>query len=124
LLDKIIAQGGGPVLGLFSKRYSNSKRLFKRQDVRNLLSADPALCEIPLGKLTIIKDAKDKDVEAVELRFKGNRDNTCDGGVVTDAKIHLISQENLVSMQMNGQSKGWEELTGRAYTQKSNSYRS
>jgi SecD/SecF fusion protein len=22
-----------------------------------------------------------------------------------------------VSMQMNGQSKGWEELTGRAYTQ-------
>jgi SecD/SecF fusion protein len=28
LLDKIIAQGGGPVLGLFSKRYSNSKRLF------------------------------------------------------------------------------------------------
>jgi SecD/SecF fusion protein len=28
LFDKIIAQGGGPVLGLFSKRYSNSKRLF------------------------------------------------------------------------------------------------
>jgi hypothetical protein len=27
LLDKIIAKGG-PVLGLFSKRYSNSKRLF------------------------------------------------------------------------------------------------
>jgi SecD/SecF fusion protein len=28
LLDKIIAQGGGPVLGLFSPRHSNSKRLF------------------------------------------------------------------------------------------------
>jgi hypothetical protein len=24
LFDKIIAQGGGPVLGLFSKRYCNS----------------------------------------------------------------------------------------------------
>jgi SecD/SecF fusion protein len=41
------------------------------------------------------------------------------GGVVTDAKIHSISQEKAVSMQMNGQgAKGWEELTGRAYTQK------
>jgi SecD/SecF fusion protein len=28
------------------------------------------------GKITTIKDAKDKDVEAVELyAFKGNRDN-------------------------------------------------
>jgi SecD/SecF fusion protein len=28
LLDKIIAQGGGPVLGLFSRKDGNSKRLF------------------------------------------------------------------------------------------------
>jgi SecD/SecF fusion protein len=28
LLDKIIAQGGGPVLGLFSPKDNNSKRLF------------------------------------------------------------------------------------------------
>jgi SecD/SecF fusion protein len=34
-------------------------------------------------------------------------------------KIHSISQENQLSMQMNG-AKGWEELTGRAYTKKSN----
>jgi SecD/SecF fusion protein len=48
------------------------------------------------GKLTTIKGAKDKDVEAVELyAIKGNRDNepAMSGGVV-NAKIHSISQEN------------------------------
>jgi SecD/SecF fusion protein len=76
-----------------------------------------------LGKLTIIKGAKDKDVEAVELyAIKGNRDNepAMSGGVVTDAKDTFDqSGKPAVSMQMNGQgAKGWEELTGRAYTQK------
>jgi SecD/SecF fusion protein len=43
------------------------------------------------------------------------------GGVVTDAKDTFDqSGKPAVSMQMNGQGKGWEELTGRAYTQKSN----
>jgi SecD/SecF fusion protein len=73
------------------------------------------------GKLTI-KGAKDKDVEAVELYVKGNRDNepAMSGGVVTDAKDTFDqSGKPAVSMQMNGQgAKGWEELTGRAYTQK------
>jgi SecD/SecF fusion protein len=57
-----------------------------------------------LGKPTTIKDAKDKDVEAVELYIK-RRDNVAamSGGVVTDAKIHLINQENLLHLQMNGQ---------------------
>jgi SecD/SecF fusion protein len=42
------------------------------------------------------------------------------GGVVTDAKDTFDqSGKPAVSMQMNGQgAKGWEELTGRAYTQK------
>jgi SecD/SecF fusion protein len=41
LLDKIIAQGGGPVLGLFSpKDTATVNGYFKRQEVRNLLSAD------------------------------------------------------------------------------------
>jgi SecD/SecF fusion protein len=50
-----------------------------------------------LGKIDNNKGAKDKDVEAVELyAIKGNRDNepAMSGGVVTDAKIHSISQEN------------------------------
>jgi SecD/SecF fusion protein len=76
-----------------------------------------------LGKPTIIKDAKDKDVDAVELyALKGNRDNVAamSGGVVTDASDSFDqSGKPAVSMQMNGQgAKAWEELTGRAYTQK------
>jgi SecD/SecF fusion protein len=125
LLDKIIAQGGGPVLGLFSpKDTATVNGYFKRQDVRNLLSADQRYAKFLWGKLTIIKDAKDKDIEAVELyAIKGNRDNepAMSGGVVTDAKDTFDqSGKPAVSMQMNGQgAKGWEELTGRAYTQKS-----
>jgi SecD/SecF fusion protein len=59
-----------------------------------------------LGK-TIIKGAKDKDVEAVELyAIKGNRDNepAMSGGVVTDAKDTFDqSGKPAVSMQMNAQ---------------------
>jgi SecD/SecF fusion protein len=126
LLDKIIAQGGGPVLGLFSpKDTATVNGYFKRQEVRNLLTADQRYVKFLWGKLTIIKGDKDKDVEAVELyAIKGNRDNepAMSGGVVTDAKDTFDqSGKPAVSMQMNGQgAKGWEELTGRAYTQKSN----
>ncbi|WP_339918552.1 protein translocase subunit SecDF [uncultured Flavobacterium sp.] len=126
LLDKIIAQGGGPVLGLFSpKDTATVNGYFKRQDVKNLLAADQRYAKFVWGKLTTIKDAKDKDVEAVELyALKGNRDNIAamSGGVVTDAKDSFDQLgKPSVSMQMNGQgAKAWEELTGRAYTQKSN----
>ena len=43
------------------------------------------------------------------------------GGVVTDAKDSFDQLgKPAVSMQMDGQgAKAWEELTGRAYTQKS-----
>ncbi|MEZ7498917.1 protein translocase subunit SecDF [Flavobacterium sp. Arc3] len=126
LLDKIIVQGGGPVLGLFSpKDTATVNGYFKRQDVINLLPAEQRYAKFVWGKLTTIKDAKDKDIEAVELyALKGNRDNVpaMSGGVVTDAKDTFDqSGKPAVSMQMNGQgAKGWEELTGRAYTQKSN----
>jgi SecD/SecF fusion protein len=126
LFDKIIAQGGGPVLGLFSpKDTATVNGYFKRQDVINLLPAEQRYAKFVWGKLTTIKDAKDKDIEAVELyALKGNRDNVpaMSGGVVTDAKDTFDqSGKPAVSMQMNGQgAKGWEELTGRAYTQKSN----
>lgn len=126
LLDKIIGQGGGPVLGLFlPKDTATVNGYFKRQDIRNLLAADQRYAKFLWGKLTIIKDAKDQDVEAVELyAIKGNRDNVpaMGGGVVTDAKDTFDQMgKPAVSMQMNGQgAKSWEELTGRAYTQKSN----
>ncbi|WP_413998959.1 protein translocase subunit SecDF [Flavobacterium sp. W1B] len=126
LFDKIIAQGGGPVLGLFSpKDTAVINGYFKRADIKVLLAADQRYAKFVWGKLTTIKDAKDKSVEAVELyALKGNRDNipAMSGGVVTDAKDTFDQLgKPAVSMQMNGQgAKGWEELTGKAYTQKSN----
>ncbi|HSN47361.1 MAG TPA: protein translocase subunit SecF, partial [Flavobacterium sp.] len=77
------------------------------------------------GKPTTLTDDKGKQIDAVELyALKGNRDNVASmgGGVVTDAKDSFDQMgKPSVTMQMNGQgAKAWEELTGRAYTQKSN----
>ena len=126
LLDKIIAQGGGPVLGLFApKDTAVVGGYLRRADIRVLLAADQRYAKFVWGKPTTIKDAKEKEVEAVELyALKGNRDNVAamSGGVVTDASDTFDQTgKPAVSMQMNGQgAKAWEELTGRAYTQKSN----
>ncbi|MGO4905925.1 protein translocase subunit SecDF [Flavobacterium sp. W20_MBD1_R3] len=126
LFDKIIGQGGGPVLGLFSpKDTATVNGYLKRADIRILLAADQRYAKFVWGKPLTIKDDKAKDVEAVELyALKGNRDNVpaMAGGVVTDAKDTFDqSGKPAVSMQMNGQgAKAWEELTGKAYTQKSN----
>jgi SecD/SecF fusion protein len=126
LFDKIIAQGGGPVLGLFSPKDTATVNAYlKRSDIRVLLPAEQRYAKFVWGKLTVIQDAKAKDIEAVELyALKGNRDNVpaMGGGVVTDAKDSFDQMgKPAVSMQMDGQgAKAWEELTGRAYTQKSN----
>ncbi|MEM8520038.1 protein translocase subunit SecDF [Flavobacterium sp. PL12] len=126
LLDKIMAQGGGPVLGLFSpKDTAVVNGYFKRADIRILLAGDQRYAKFVWGIPSAIKDANGKSVDAVELyALKGNRDNVpaMSGGVVTDAKDTFDQLgKPAVSMQMDGQgAKSWEELTGRAYTQKSN----
>lgn len=126
LLDKIIQQGGGPVLGLFSpKDTAVVNGYLKRADIRVLLAPNQHYAKFVWGKPTTLKDAKGKEIDAVELyALKGNRDNIAamGGGVVTDAKDSFDqSGKPAVTMQMNGQgAKAWEELTGKAYTQKSN----
>ncbi|MDQ5929538.1 MAG: SecD/SecF fusion protein, partial [Bacteroidota bacterium] len=126
LFDKMISQGGGPVLGLYSpKDTAVINGYLKRADIRILLPADQHYAKFVWGKLTKIKDAKDKNVEVVELyALKGNRDNVASmsGGVITDAKDTFDQLgKPAVSMQMNSQgARSWEELTGRAFTQKSN----
>ena len=126
LFDKILGQGGGPVLGLFSpKDTAVVNGYLKRADIRILLAGDQRYAKFVWGKPMIIKDAKAKDIDAVELyALKGNRDNvpSMSGGVITDASDTFDqSGKPAVSMQMNGQgAKAWEELTGRAFTQKSN----
>ena len=126
ILDKIIQQGGGPVLGLFSpKDTAVVGGYLRRADIRVLLAADQRYAKFVWGKPTTLKDDKGKEIDAVELyALKGNRDNVAamSGGVVTDAKDSFDQLgKPSVTMQMNGQgAKAWEELTGRAYTQKSN----
>jgi SecD/SecF fusion protein len=126
ILDKIIAQGGGPVLGMFApKDTAVINSYFKRADIRVLLQGDQRYAKFVWGKPTTIKGEKDKEIEAVELyALKGNRDNVASmgGGVVTDASDTFDQMgKPAVSMQMNNLgAKEWEELTGRAYTQKSN----
>lgn len=126
ILDKIIQQGGGPVLGLFSpKDTAVVGGYLRRADIRVLLAADQKFAKFVWGKPTTLKDDKGKEIDAVELyALKGNRDNVAamGGGVVTDAKDSFDQLgKPSVTMQMNGQgAKAWEELTGRAYTQKTN----
>ncbi len=126
LLDKIIQQGGGPVLGMFSpKDTAVVGGYLRRADIRVLLAPDQKFARFVWGKPTTLKDAKGKETDAVELyALKGNRDNMASmgGGVVTDAKDSFDQLgKPSVTMQMNGQgAKAWEELTGRAFTQKSN----
>ena len=126
ILDKIIAQGGGPVLGLFSpKDTATVGGYLRRADIRVLLAPDQRYAKFVWGKPSTIKDADGKKIETVELyALKGNRDNVAamSGGVVTDASDTFDQLgKPAVSMQMNGQgAKVWEELTGRAYAQKSN----
>ncbi len=127
LLDKFVSQGGGPVLAIVDPKDTASiNSYFKRQDIRNLLPADKRYAKFVWGKPSTSVDEKTKkSVETVELyALKGNRDNQAamSGGVVTDAKDSFDQLgKPSVTMQMNGKgAKDWEELTGKAYTEKSN----
>jgi SecD/SecF fusion protein len=126
LFDKIIQQGGGPVLGMFSpKDTAVVGGYLRRADIKVLLTPEQHYARFVWGKPTTLKNKDGKDIDAVELyALKGNRDNVASmgGAVITDAKDTFDQLgKPAVSMQMNGQgAKQWEELTGRAYTQKSN----
>ncbi len=127
LLDKFVGQGGGPVLGVVAPKDTAAiNGYLKRQDIRALLAANIRYAKFVWGKPASIVDEKTKkEIETVELyALKGNRDNQAamSGGVVTDAKDSFDQLgKPSVTMQMSGQgAKAWEELTGRAFTQKSN----
>ncbi len=127
LLDKFVSQGGGPVLGVVApKDTAVINSYLKRQDIRVLLPSDKRYAKFVWGKpSTTIDEKTKKSLESVELyALKGNRDNQAamSGGVVTDAKDSFDQMgKPAVTMQMSGQgAKAWEELTGKAFTQKSN----
>ena len=127
LISKMIGQGGGPILGVFNtKDTAVINSYFKRADIKILLQGGQRYAKFVWGKPISITDEKTKkEIETVELyALKGNRDNVApmSGGVVTEANDDFDqSGKPAVSMQMSGKgAKIWEELTGKAYAQKSN----
>ena len=127
ILDKFVAQGGGPILGIVNtKDTATINGYLKRPEIKNLMPSDKRYAKFVWGKPTVkVDDKTKKETETVELyALKGNRDNqaSMSGGVVTDAKDSFDQLgKPSVTMQMNGQgAKAWEELTGRAFNQKSN----
>ena len=127
LLKRFLPGGGGPILGVVEPKDTAAiNGYFKRQDIRVLLPSDKRYAKFVWGKPSSIIDEKTKkSVETVELyALKGNRDNQAamSGGVVTDANDSFDQLgKPAVTMQMSGQgARAWEELTGKAYTQKSN----
>ncbi|WP_309613161.1 protein translocase subunit SecDF [Flavobacterium sp.] len=126
LFDKFISQGGGPVLVIASpKDTATINSYLRRPEIRNLLPADKRYVKFAWGKPDVKVDAKTKkETETVELyALKGNRDNAApmSGGVIVDARDTFDQMgKPAVSMKMNGAgAKIWEDLTGRAFTQKS-----
>ena len=125
LFDKFISQGGGPVLVVASpKDTATIYGYLKRPEIRNLLPADKRYAKFAWGKPDVKVDEKTKkETETVDLyALKGNRDNVApmSGGVIVDARDTFDQMgKPAVSMKMNGAgAKVWEELTGRAFTQK------
>jgi SecD/SecF fusion protein len=123
--DKIVSGGqqGSPVLA-----YVNTKDTavingyLKRADIKALRPGNLADTKFLWGKP---KAAKAEGEDIVELyAIKGRRDNVppMSGSVIVDAGDSFDqSGKPSVNMQMNGAgARIWEELTGRAYTQKSN----
>lgn len=125
LLDKFIAQGGGPVLAVVSPKDTAAINSYlKRPEIRNLLPADKRYAKFVWGiAQNSYVDDKQNKVEGIELyALKGNRDDKAamSGSVVTDARDSFDQLgKPSVSMQMSGAgAKAWEELTGKAYTEK------
>ncbi|QBZ97837.1 protein translocase subunit SecDF [Flavobacterium sangjuense] len=126
LFDKFISQGGGPVLVIASpKDTAIINSYLRRPEIRNLLPADKRYAKFAWGKPTVeVNEKTKKETETVELyALKGNRENVApmSGGVIVDARDTFDQMgKPAVSMQMNGAgARVWEELTGRAFTQKS-----
>ncbi len=126
LFDKMLSYGGGPVLGYFAPKDTAAINGYLNRDgSKALLTPELRFARFVWGKPTSITNDKKEKIEAVELyalKSDGRSSKPAiSGGVVVDARDTFDQfGKPAVSMQMNGKgAKEWEELTGRAYTQKS-----
>ena len=121
LFSKIVSGGqeGSSVIAYIDVKDTVAiNAYFKRADIKALLPGNLADVKFLFGKTS------DKAGEIVDFyAIKGNRNNVppMGGGVIVDAKDDFSQMgKPSVTMQMNGAgAKIWEELTGKAYTQKS-----
>ncbi|MFD2543632.1 protein translocase subunit SecDF [Lacinutrix gracilariae] len=118
LLDKLIASPDPAAIALVNiKDKETISEYLNLPQVRNLLPAEQRYVKFAFGK-------QKGDSELVDLyALIGNRENVPElgGGVVVDARQDYDPLgKPLVSMQMNSKgAKIWEEMTGRAFTQRS-----
>ena len=125
LLDKLVLRNAGPIIAAAAPKDTAAiNGYLKRPEIRNLLPADKRFAKFVWGKPVVNVDEKTKkETESVDLYvLKGNRDDIApmSGGVIVDARDTFDQMgKPAVSMQMNGQgSRVWEEMTGRAFSQK------
>ncbi|MBU2940992.1 protein translocase subunit SecDF [Lacinutrix sp. C3R15] len=118
LLDKLIASPDPAAIALVNINDKETiSDYLNLPQVRNLLPAEQRYVKFAFGK-------QKGDSELVDLyALIGNRENVPElgGGVVVDARQDYDPLgKPLVSMQMNSKgAKIWEEMTGRAFTQRS-----
>lgn len=107
----------GALLSVKLKDTATFGEYIRRADVRALLPQSLRFTKFAWSK-------PKKDAEQVDLyALKGNRESKPElsGGVITDAAQTYDQLNNvIVTMQMDGKgAKKWEEMTGRAFTQRS-----
>ncbi|WP_378185361.1 protein translocase subunit SecDF [Aquimarina sp. W85] len=120
IFDLIANQGpqGGPVILTVNKKdVETFESYLNDPKVRALLTPEQRYTRFAWGKP--VKDSEFVDLYAI----KGNRSNEPElsGGVITDARqeFNQVGQVT-VTMQMDGKgAKAWEEMTGRASTNRS-----
>ncbi|WP_432411531.1 protein translocase subunit SecDF [Rasiella sp. SM2506] len=119
---------GSPIIAsIENKDLETVKGYLNNPQVRQLLPAELRYTKFVWGLPTtreVTVDGEKENLEYVDLyALVGNRENEAplSGGVVTDA-VQTYDQVGrvAVSMQMNGTgAKKWEEMTGEAFTNKS-----
>ncbi len=129
LLSKIqFGAPGSPIIAsIENKDLETVKEYLANPQVRQLLPTELRYAKFVWGLPTtreVTIDGETENLEYVDLyALVGNRENEAplSGGVVTDA-VQTYDQVGrvAVSMQMNGTgAKKWEEMTGEAFTNKS-----
>ncbi len=125
----LMKAGSRVSIGRFAVEDTATVGAYLRQpEVRALLTPAQRYTKFLFGLPTIGEDLKGSELESVELvelyAIKSNKSNTPElsGAVVVSAAQSFdLRNQPTVTMQMNAiGAKGWEEMTGRAFNQRTN----